>query len=79
MTDIETMLAELQAQHNDLIQSYKSLQLKYATVKQELETLRDSYSYSKQKILSSGPESYGFGSREWEETWVKTEDILYIV
>jgi hypothetical protein len=61
MLDIETMLAELQAEHNDLIQLYKSLQLKYTTAKQELETL---YSYSKQKVLSSGPESYSFGSRE---------------
>jgi AP-1-like transcription factor len=75
MTDLETILAELQVQHNDLTQSYESLQLQYATVKQELETLRDSYSSSKQKSLSSGPESYGLGLREWEEPRVKTADL----
>jgi AP-1-like factor len=68
MSDLEARLAKLKVQHNDLAQSYECLQLEYSTVKEELETLRGSY--SKQESLSPDPGSYDLGSREWEETWV---------
>ena len=40
MKEVEEKLSELQGQHNELKHSYETLQDRYASMKQELNTLR---------------------------------------
>lgn len=71
MKEIEEKLTDLQGQHSNLARSYQTLQVEYAAVKAELDTLR-------MKHESASPESsYGVsGTGEWQECRVETSDPL---
>jgi AP-1-like factor len=43
MKEIEGQLADLQERHDELSQSYETLQLEYSAIKEEMETLRRKY------------------------------------
>ena len=74
MKQLEERIAELQERHGDLIKSYKSLQLEYSIVKQDLETLqRDKGAYVS---LSPATKSYCSGPKEQEDCSIKISNSL---
>jgi AP-1-like factor len=75
MKELEDRLAELQERHDDLIKSYKSLQLEYSTVKQDLETLQRGK--STYESVSPATRSYCYGPREQEDYSIKISNPLH--
>ena len=68
--------AELQRQYDELIKSYKSIQLEYVNVKQELETLRGSKCMH--EVVSAAIRSNRCSLREGEEYCIKTFEYIGI-
>jgi predicted nuclease with TOPRIM domain len=73
--ELKERLTELQGKYNHLNELYESLQLKYSTVEQELETLRRGN--SKHESVSSTTRSYRSDSGEWEEFCGETYPLLF--
>jgi AP-1-like factor len=71
MQDLEEKLTGLQGQHSALARLYESLQLAYSSVKEELETLRNS-----KQDESPAMRSHYTSAREWEESHIEISNPL---
>jgi AP-1-like factor len=78
MRDLEQQLGELESRHNDLSQSYESLQAEYSNVKVELERLRKDSNVKSDCSPENTSRDYGSDSQQdWEQSRAEIVEPLF--